>query len=87
MQIDNKMKRKADDALINGNNNSGGGDGNDYDDDNNNNAHISKGYCDNDERPIQVQKVPPHHPPTEFWLKIQAKMNNNMCYDCYENLQ
>jgi hypothetical protein len=36
---------------------------------------------DDDERPLQVQKAPPRHPPTEFWQQLQSKISYNSYND------
>jgi hypothetical protein len=63
------MKRKADDAFEAGHA---------YDDDDDDYYHDD---CNNYERPLQVQKAPPRHPPTEFWQQLQSKISYNSYND------
>ena len=66
-----KMKRKADDAF------EAGHAYDDHDDDDY--------YHDDYERPLQVQKAPPRHPPTEFWQQLQSKISYNNSYNDQDN--
>jgi len=68
-----KMKRKAGDAFEAGHTD----DDDDYHDDDH----------DDYERPLQVQKAPPRHPPTEFWQQLQSKISYNNSYNDQDNNQ